>query len=166
MICKLIVLLLAACAAPMAQAAEHVGDALFLYALQDRTAARHELERGLLALIDNSPDEDRFELYRSYDQLMGTWAQLDLSQALLAQAVATSSPAEEEKIRTMLRDQARFALWELEDARSYLQRNMPAANHLDHVRINQDIRSLLFSVEPLVARLLADQCAYVQCGSP
>jgi len=99
----------------LAQGAERLADALATYALQERTAVADGLERDILAVIDSSPNEDRFELYRTYNQLMGTWVQVDLSQTLVAQAVAATSPSEEEKIRTTLRDQAQFALWDLDE---------------------------------------------------
>jgi len=123
-------------------------------ALQDRTAAVGVLEEEMLAVIDASPDEDRFDLYRTYNQLMGTWIQVDLSAALMEEAASATSPSEEEKIRTTLRDQAQFALWELDDAVAYLERNTPGADRREFSRINEAIRSLLSETKALISRLL------------
>ena len=150
-----LLLLSCAWATPPAQAAERVGDALALYALQDRTQAVAALESDLLALIEASPDEDRFELYRTGNALTGAWVQVELSQALIDQAMTATSPSDEETIRTALRDQAQFALWELDEARLYLERNAPGADRWQHARIIEAMRSLLADTKTVYSRLLA-----------
>jgi hypothetical protein len=158
-------LLLLACAVgpTPALAAERVGDAVAMYALQDRARAADDLERALLALIEASPGDDRFDLYRTYNQLSGTWIQMQLSQTLIGEAASVQSPSDEGRIRTTLRDQAQYALWELDDARSYLERNAPAPERREHFRINQAIRALLSDTRIIVERLLADQCDLLRC---
>ena len=157
--------LLLACAAGVAPAhgAERVGDAVAMYALQDRARIVDDLERALLALIDASSGEDRFDLYRTYNELSGTWVQMQLSQTLIEQAASAQSASDEASIRTTLRDQARYALWELDDARLYLERNAPASDRREHLRINQAIRTFLSETRAIVERLLADQCDLLRC---
>jgi hypothetical protein len=151
------VLLLLSCAwaTPPARAAERVGDALALYALRDRTQAVAALESEILALIEASPEEDRFELYRTSNALTGAWVQVRLSQSLIDQAMTAASPSDEETIRTALRDQALFALWELDEARLYLERNAPGADRWQHARLNEAMRSLLADTGLVYSRLLA-----------
>lgn len=146
-----------------ALAVERVGDAVAIYALQDRARIVDDLERALLASIEASPDQDRFDLYRTYNQLYGTWIQMQLSQTLISEAASARSPSDEASIRSTLRDQAQYALWELDDARSYLERNAPAPERREHFRINEAIRALLSDTRTIVERLLADQCALLHC---
>lgn len=152
-----LLMLLVVCASGwrLAQGAERVGDALVISALHDRTEVVAVLEESILALIDRSPHEDRFDLYRTYNQLMGTWVQVELSQALVDDAAAATSPSEEEAIRTTLHDQAQFALWELDDALAYLERNRSHADRGEYLRIIENIRSLLSETNAIMRRLLA-----------
>jgi hypothetical protein len=158
-------LLLLACAVGLtpALAAERVGDAVAMYALQDRARIVDDLERALLVLIEASPGEDRFDLYRTYNQLSGTWVQMQLSQTLIEQAVSAQSPSDEASTRMTLRDQAQFALWELDEAQLYLERNAPAPERREHFRINRAIRALLAETRTIVERLLVDQCDLLRC---
>lgn len=157
--------LLLACATGLtpAHAAQRAGDVLAMYALQDRARIIDDLERALIALIEASPDEDRFELYRTYNQLSGTWVQMQLSQALIEQAMSAKSPSDEATIRSTLRDQARYAVWELDDARLYLERNAPGPERREYFRINQAMRALFSQTRTIVERLLADQCDLLRC---
>lgn len=159
----LVLLAVCACSVRVAQGAERVGDALVVYALRDRARIVDVLEQEMLALIENSPGEDRFELYRTYDQLMGTWVQAELSQTLVEQAMSATSASEEEGIRTVLRDQTQFALWELDQALAYLASSSRSAIQPESLRINLAIRSLLSETRTVIGRLLADQCDYLQC---
>jgi len=158
-----LVLLLSGALALAAHGAERVGDGLTWYALQDRTHAADAIQAELLALIENSPEQDRFDLYRTYHQLTGAWIQIRLSQTLIEQAMAATSRSEEEKIRATLRDQGQFALWELDEAIAYLDRNALTSNRRESLRVNAAIRSLLYETAPIVGRLLAEQCSYVPC---
>jgi hypothetical protein len=148
---------------PDARGAERAADASLIYALEDRTAVANTLERDMLVLIERSADEDRFGLYLTYNRLLGAWVQVNLSQALLEDAVSATSPLEEAKIRTTLRDQARFALWDLEETRVQLERDPPGAEQPEHSRIQAAIRRLLAETRTVVGRLLADQCIHLQC---
>lgn len=158
-------LMLVVCASSLqpAHTAERASVALRVQALQDRTEVASVLETDILALIESAPDADRFDLYRTYDQLLGAWVQVDLLQSLLELSAFAASPAEEEEIAINLRDHARFALWELDEARVRLEQGAPDADRTEHLRINEAIRSLLSDARSIVGRLLADQCARVQC---
>jgi hypothetical protein len=162
-----LLVLLVVCAPGLfpAQAAERAGDALVRQAIHDRRDVVDALEEDILALIESSPDGDRFDLYRTYNQLMGTWVQIDLSDILVEQAALAMSPSEEEEIRTTLRDQAQFALWELDDALAYLEQIRPGAHRHEYLRIKEAIRSLLWETKTVINGLLAAQCDYLQCAT-
>ena len=161
---RLLMLLLAfAVGLRAAHGMERAGDAALVHALEDRTEIASVLERDILALIERSSDEDRLELYVTYNRLVGAWSQVDLAQELLEAAVSATSPAEETEVRTTLRDQARFALWDLEETRVQLERSAPAADHPEHWRIRATIGHLLADTRTVIGRLLADQCVHLQC---
>jgi hypothetical protein len=162
-----LLVLLVVCAPGLrpAQAAERAGDALVRQAIHDRTDVVDALEDDILALIVSSSDGDRFDLYRTYNQLMGTWVQIDRSDTLVEQAALAMSPPEEEAIRTTLRDQAQFALWELDDALAYLEQIRPGAHRHEYLRIKEAIRSLLWETKTVINGLLAAQCDYLQCAT-
>jgi hypothetical protein len=149
---------LLACASclPDADGMERAADASLIYALEDRTAVASALERDMLVLIERSAGEDRFGLYLTYDRLLGAWSQVDLSQELLEDAVSATSPLEEAEIRITLRDQARFALWDLEETRVQLERDPPGAVQAEHAKIHAAIRMLLAETRTVIGRLLAD----------
>jgi len=160
-----LLMLLFACAAASraAHGMERVGDASLVYALEDRTEIASVLERDMLVLIERSSDENRFELYLTYNRLVGAWFQVDLAQELLEAAVSATSPAEEAEVRTTLRDQARFALWDLEETRAQLEQNALGADQREHSRIRAAIGQLLAETRIVIGRLLADQCVHLQC---
>jgi hypothetical protein len=148
---------------PTAQGTERAADAALASELAQRTEAANALEADLLALIERAAESDRFELYRTYDRLRGAWVQVDLSQAMLA-ACRQSAQAEEDAARTTLRDQARFALWDLEEARAQLAHDAAGVSDSEHARIRHAIGALLTQARATEARVLADQCAYLGCA--
>ena len=150
---------------PSAQGTERIGDAVLLSALRERTPTMNAIERDALALIESSPEEDRFELYRTYDRLMGAWVQVSLSRQLLELSISAVSPSEEREIRTTLRDQAEFALWDLDQARIELESNVPDASRQDHLRVNEAIRSLLLETRAIISHMVAAQCFHLQCAA-
>ena len=158
-------LLLFACAPylPMAHATERVGDATYLYELEQYARAVDGLENEFISLIEAASDGERFNLYWTYNHLIGAWVQVDFLQSLLERSVAAQSHSDEEEIRTSLRDQAQFVLWEFDQAINDLEQNLPEIKRLNHLRINEVFRSLLSEVRTTVNRLLADQCARVPC---
>jgi hypothetical protein len=162
-----ILLLLVACAPylPMAHGAERAGDATYRHELERYAHNVTGLEQEFLALIEAASDEERFNLYWTYNHLTGAWLQVDFLQTLLELSVETPPSPDEEEIRTTLRDQAQFVLWELDHAITDLEQNVPEVKQLQHLRINEVLRSLLSEVHATVNRLLADQCARMPCAA-
>jgi len=162
-----VVVLALACIAwqPAAQGTERAADAALASELAQRTQAANALEVDLLALIERAAEAERFELYRTYDRLRGAWVQVDLSRAMLA-ACRQSAQAQEGAARTTLRDQARFALWDLEEARAQLAHDAASVTDSEHARIRDAIGALLTQARETEARVLADQCAYLRCNAP
>lgn len=160
-----LLVLLAICASSLhpAHATERAGDAAAAQALQDLTAVVNALEIDILARIETTPDTQRLDAYWTYNALMGAWTQVDLAQALLQLAVSATSWPEEEGIRTTLRDQARFAVWELDEARIQLEQHMGTTGRPEDLEINEAIRRQLSSANTIIGGLLADQCGHVQC---
>ena len=159
-------LLLVACLSfpSWAQGAERAGDAAFVDSYQEHARTAVALETEALFQIEIAPDEERFNLYRTYNNFLGTWLQVERLQAQLAVAVEADSSTEEEETRAALRDQAQFVLFELEQTEADLQRNIPALERPNHLRINQAIRALLFEVRATVSRLLSEQCIRILCA--
>ena len=162
-----ILLLLFACAAclPMAHGTERAGDAAYWYELERHAHAVTGLEQEFLSLIEAASVEERFNLYWTYNHLTGAWLQVDFLQTLLELSVDAPSSLDEEEIRTTLRDQAQFVLWELDHAITDLEQNVPEVQQLNQLRINEVLRSLLSEVHTTVNRLLADQCARMPCAA-
>jgi hypothetical protein len=149
---------------PMAHATQRVGDATSLYELRRYARAVTGLEREFLPLIKAASAEERFDLYWTFNHLTGAWVQVDFLQTLLKRAVAASSYSDESRTRTMLRDQAQFVLWELDQAITDLEQNMPEVKRPKQLRINAALRSLLSEVRTIVNRLLANQCTRTPCA--
>ena len=160
-------LLLFACAPflPMAHGTERAGDVTYLYELEQHARAVTGLEKEFRSLIEAGSGEERFKLYWTYNHLTGAWLQVDFLQTLLELSVAAPSSQDEEEIRTTLRDQAQFVLWELDHAITDLEQNVTEVKRLKHLRINEVLRSLLSEVHTTVNRLLADQCARIPCAA-
>ena len=149
---------------PMAHASGRVGDATYLYELEQYTSAVTALEKESLSLIEAASGEESFALYWTYNHLTGAWVQVDFLQSLLKSSVAASSDSDELKIRTTLRDQAQFVLWELDQATTDLEQNIPEVEQPSRLRIDGALRSLLSEVRTTVNRLLADECARMPCA--
>ena len=158
-------LLLFACAPylPVAHGIERVGDGTYVYEFEQHAGAITALEAEILSLIEPASSEERFYLYWTYNHLTGSWVQVENLQAQLELSAAAQSDANEESIRTTLRDQAQFVSWELGHAINDLEQNMPEVRRLSHLWINEAARSLLAGVRTTVDRLWADQCAYIPC---
>jgi hypothetical protein len=160
-------LLLFACAPylPMAHGTERAGDATYWYELERHAHNATGLEKEFLSLIAADSAEERFNLYWTYNHLTGAWLQVDFLQTLLELSMEAPSSADEEEIRTTLRDQAQFLLWELDHAITDLEQNVPEVKQLKHLQVNALLRSLLSEVHTTVNRLLADQCTRMPCAA-
>ena len=141
------------------------GDATYVYELEAQASAMASLEEEFISSIDSASDQERFDLYWMYNQLMGTWLQVDLLEALLDSSIGATTIADEEKIRTDLRDHARFARSELEHTAVDLEHNVAAIKQHDYSRLNDALRSLLSSVQATVDRLIIDECARAHCST-
>lgn len=159
--------LLFACAlhGSVAWSAVRAGDATYVYELQAHASAMASLEEEFMSSIDGASDQERFDLYWMYNQLMGTWLQVDLLEALLDSSIGATTIADEEKIRTALRDQARFARSELDHAAVDLEHNVAAIKQHDYLRLNDALGPLLSSVQATVDRLIIDECARAHCST-
>jgi hypothetical protein len=142
---------------------ERVGDAACLYELEQHANAVTALETEFLFLIEAAPDEERFYLYWTYNHLAGSWVQVEYLQEQLELAIEAKSYPDEESTRTTLRDQAEFVRWELSHAIDDLEQTMPETRPLNHLWINEALRSLLSQVRTTVDRLWTAQCAYMPC---
>jgi hypothetical protein len=148
---------------PVAQGTERVSDATSLYELEQYATAAIALENEFLSLIEAAPSEDRFYLYWTYNHLTGCWFQLEYLQTQLELSVEAKSYAEEESIRTTLRDQAAFVRWDLGHAIDDLGQTAHEVRPPNHLRITETLRSLLAAVRATVDRLWTDQCVYMPC---
>ena len=157
-------LLLLACApyVPTATGTERL--AIYVYDLGQHADSVTALEDEYLLLIESASGDERFNLYRNYDRLMGTWLQVDFLQSLLDRAVEAASDLDEEETRSMLRDHAQFTLWELDGAIAGLEESSAEAQRWTDSRINERSRSLLSDVRRTVDRLLIDHCAAAPCA--
>jgi hypothetical protein len=146
----------------------HAGDetvsTTFVDAFEQHTALAATLENRLYQLIAASDQDERLELYRTYNQLIGTWLQIDRLQQLLDVAIAATSHADEDRTGSELRDQARFALSELDEARMQLERNVAMPSRTDALGLHRDVRSLIIGVRDTVDRLLIDHCSRAVCA--
>ena len=149
-------LLAAALHGSVAQSTVRAGDATYVDELERHATAMASLEEEFVLSIDNASDGERFDLYWTYNQLMGTWLQVDRLEALLGASIEATSISDEEKIRTALRDQAQFTRAELDHAAADLARNAAAVKQYDHWRLSDAVRSLLSSVQATVDRLIME----------
>jgi hypothetical protein len=149
---------------PVARGAVRTGDATYLYELEQHANAMAVLARELTSSIDSASDEERFNLYWTYNQLTGTWLQVDLLETLLEESIEAAPTSDEEHIRRALRDQIEFTQSELDHTVVDLAHNVAAIKRYDHLRLNDSLRSLLLSVKATVERLMIDQCAPTHCA--
>jgi hypothetical protein len=160
-------LLLFACALywPMVHGSERAADAAYWYELERHAHKATGVEKEFLSLIEAASEVERFNLYWTYNHLTGAWLQVDYLHTLLELSVEAPSSPDEEEIRTTLRDQAQFVLWELDHAITDLEQNGSEVKQRKHLQINEVLRSLLSEVHTTVNRLLADQCARMPCAA-
>ena len=148
---------------PAAYGTERAGDAIYLHELEQYANAVTALEVEFLSLIEAASSDERFYLYWTYNHLTGSWAQVEYLQAQLERSVAAQSGPDDESARTTLRDHAQYVLWELGSAIDDLEQNMPEVRRLNHLWINEALRSLLSEVRTTVNGLWVDQCARMPC---
>jgi hypothetical protein len=144
------------CCFHVAHGTERPGDLAIAADLQKYTIAVIAVQRDYLSLSEVASGEELFNLYWTYNQSVGTWRQVEFLRALLGLSVAATLPADEQRIRAALRDQARFTLWELDENIAHLGRGTAEVNRSEYFRLNEVLRSLLQGVRTTVARLSVD----------
>jgi hypothetical protein len=149
--------LLFACAlyASTAPGIERVGDTTYLYELGQYSRAATGLESELFSLIESASGNERFDLYWTCNHLTGTWVQVGLLQSQLKLSVSVPSHLDDAMARITLRDQARFVVWELDNALFDLEQKAPDVERSSHLRISEALRSLLSALRTTVSRLAA-----------
>jgi len=146
-----------ACCLPIAQAVERFGDAENASELQQRAISVTAVQRGLLSLAEAASGEEAFNLYRTYNESMGTWLQVEFLRTSLDLSIAATSASDEQKFRSDLRDHARFALWELDQNISDLDESSAEVVQAEPLRLIQVLRSLLMQTRITVSRLSTAQ---------
>jgi hypothetical protein len=159
-----LVLLAYALYVPAADGTERLRDATYVYELGQYAGAATALENDYLLLIESASDKERFNLYRNYNRLMGAWLQVDFLQTLLDLSVEAPSLADEEEVRSMLRDHAQYTLWELDNAIEGLEDASFGAQRETHLWVNERSSALLSNVQITVNRLLIDHFAAALCA--
>jgi len=142
---------------------ERVGDSAYCYELKQHAAAGAGLEQDLLALIETASSDERFYLYWTYNHLTGSWVQIEYLRTQLELALA-APPDADEQVRTSLRDQAQFVHWELGNAIETLGQNAPEVRRLNHLWMNEALRSLFSNVRTTAYHVWSDQCARMPCA--
>jgi hypothetical protein len=158
--CRL-ALLVMCIAGPRALADAHAiagaGEASAAYELRQHAIAATVLQDDLLALCESASGAEQFELYSIYNRAIGTWLQVDFLRDLLDIAMTPSSPSDEQAIGAALRDQAAFALWEVDQSIAYLEAAGAVAQSLPWSQQAAVLHSLLSQVREVVERLTAER---------
>jgi len=137
------------------EAIERPGDAHSARDLERRTTVVTAIQRDLLAIAEGAPRGEQFELYRTYDESMGTWLQVGFLRTLLNASIAAKSSAEELRLRTDLRDHARYALWELDQNIAHLDAGIAEDGRTPYLRLIKALRSSLVNVRMTIIPLAA-----------
>jgi hypothetical protein len=137
----------------IATALERPGDTASADELRQREIAAAAVQKDFLALIEAAPRKERFELYRTYDDSMGPWVQVGFLRSTLDDAIAATSWTLELKLRADLRDQARYAVWEIDQNMAHLDERIAEEKRARYLRPTMALRSALLNVRATVARL-------------
>jgi hypothetical protein len=142
-----------------AQAIEGAGAATAVYELRQHAIAATVLQDDLLGLCESASGAEQFELYSIYNRAVGTWLQVDFLRDLLDVTMSASSRSDEEAIGAALRDQAAFALWELDQSIAYLEVDSAGAGARSPQSSQRAavVHSLLWQVRPVVERLAVER---------
>jgi hypothetical protein len=149
----LLILFVSALRMPSAHGIERPEDALIANEIQHYAATVSRVQGDLLSLIQTASGEKRLDLYRTYNQSVGTWMQVDFLQTLLQMSIAeTSAPAEQEA-RRALKEQASYTIWEVGQNIAELEAAIAGNKLSDDLRLHELLRSVLKEVEIIVIRL-------------
>lgn len=134
-----------------AQSADPPGDNSPVFELERHAGAASVLEHDLLALLEVTLDEQRFDLYWTYNALIGAWVQVDRLQTLL-ESDSPMSASNEEALSAAIREQAQFALWEIGETDRQLADQSSRLERADLRHINGAVRALLAQVHATIGR--------------
>jgi hypothetical protein len=135
-----------------AQANARPCDGRSIDVLREQARVVSALQQEFLDSIATAPTRgERFDLYRTYDQSIGTWVQVRYLQAILERAIAASSASDEPRLRAELRDQALYTLWELDQNIAEL-RVPPSTFRPDDLQRTRKLRSALQKVRAIAGR--------------
>jgi hypothetical protein len=148
----------------LAHAGEHSESVTYSTTLEQRERDVVTIEGDLRALIETASDQERSDLYWSYNQLVGTWLQIEILRDLRNLATLAATPSETDRIGAMLRDQAQFAIGQLEAATLDLEQKIIEAKRPGASRINEALRSLLADTRATLIDLLSDECTRTPCA--
>jgi len=149
----LLILFVSALQMPAAHGTERPGDALIANEIQHYAAAVTRIQADFLSLIETASGENRFDLYRMYNQSIGTWIQVDYLQTLLELSIAETSVPAEQEARTALEEQASYTIWELGQNIAELEKAIAENRLSDDLRPHELLRSVLKEVGVIVTRL-------------
>ena len=140
-----------------AQAIEGAGEATAAYELRQHAIAATVLQDDLLDQCESASGAEQFELYSIYNRAMGTWLQVDFLRDLLDVTMSASSRSDEEAMGAALRDQAAFALWELDQSIAYFESDSTVARSPQSLQRAAVVHLLLWQVRPVVERLAVER---------
>src|SRR6266550_4336356 len=140
-----------------AHAIEGAGEASAAYELRQHAIAATALQDDLLELCESASGAEQFELYSIYNRAVGTWLPVDFLRDLLDVTMSASSRSDEEAMGATLRDQAAFALWELDQSIAYLEADSAVARSPQSSERAAAVHSLLWQVRPVVERLAVER---------
>jgi hypothetical protein len=156
MFCAAIVLAWS-CWALAAEAAEGPDDARSASELREWTTRVIPIQRDLRLAAESASGDTQFELYRTYDLAAGTWLQIDLVRAVLGAAIAAQG-SDAQRLRTDLRDHARYALWEVDQNIADLDARLGDDRPSPYLRLFEALRESLVATRMTLIRLAADPC--------
>ena len=107
-------------------------------------------------MAEAAPRGEQFELYRTYDESMGTWLQVGFLRTLLDASVATPSSSAELRFRRNLRDQARYTLWEVDQNIAHLDSRIAEERRSHPLQLVRALRASLVNVRMTIIRLAAE----------
>jgi hypothetical protein len=144
---------------------ERVGDATHFYALQQLVSEEVAVERDFIWAFQTAAEDKHFDLYRDLNRLVGTWSQIELTRTLLELSIAALRSSDERYLRSTLRDQTAFVLWEVEQAQRDLEREDVPGDDVGRVRTSAAVRALLSQAASAVTRLQAEEQARPEIGN-
>jgi hypothetical protein len=142
--------------ASAANAIERAGDATDADELRAVASVAGEMQRSLLMRCEHASGEAQLELYRRHNDSAGTWNAIVSVASRLELAMESASPIDEQRIRADLRDEARFALWEIDEHVARLTNALFHGGPIDERQTRDEIRTVR-QARVVVERLSANR---------